>query len=236
MMNKQIFGLMFSFIFFIGCSTTRFSFNSKKASEYISVHPELSVNIRNALAGGIVVAGMSREQVILCWGKPSAKKIEYIGGACEENWSYFKRRDKTKTDDGSSYWHMDIPNKRVTFANGLAIHWREYTDEITVEQNTEQSQSVPSAKVSQKGTVKPEVIKPSVYSPRAKPSFSTWPHLTINGVVVKGNHGSAMINRTLLDQGDIIEDVKLISVNEDGVLLEYNNATQFLSKGHSTWE
>ena len=60
-----------------------------------------------------------------------------------------------------------------------------------------------------------------------------WPALTLTGVVGRGANGSAMINGEIVEIGESIEGVKLLSIDKQGVNLQYHGEERFLKSGMS---
>jgi len=76
-------------------------------------------------------------------------------------------------------------------------------------------------------TIAPDV---SVQQDVAKPA-AKWPALVLNGMVGKGANGAAIINKKVVGVGESIEGVKLISVDRQGVHLEYSGEQRFMKVG-----
>lgn len=66
---------------------------------------------------------------------------------------------------------------------------------------------------------------------------SSWPRLTLHGVMAQTSpsQGSAMINGTVVEVGEKIEECRLLEVHRNGVLLEFKGETQFVRVGQSTF-
>lgn len=59
--------------------------------EYVSRHPELSEEIKQAILNAKVIKGMTKEQVVASWGKPSKINEPFtnqFGNYYGESWEY----------------------------------------------------------------------------------------------------------------------------------------------------
>lgn len=81
---------------------------------YLQTHPDLDVEVAEAIRRGKVISGMSRENVEACWGSPSkVDKSESIGMNLEwgqEIWEY-------RSDDVFTIH----PEATVIFRNGKVV-------------------------------------------------------------------------------------------------------------------
>ncbi|MDI6775485.1 MAG: hypothetical protein QME60_08905, partial [Verrucomicrobiota bacterium] len=55
-----------------------------------------------------------------------------------------------------------------------------------------------------------------------------WPNVVVNGILGKDKHGSALISGQIVPVGESIQEIKLVSIDTQGVLLEYQNERQFV--------
>lgn len=104
-MNKLIISsIVLSFVLF-GCAGSGPLLKPDQGSRfaYISKHPELSVDIQQAIQDGRVIKGMTKEDVEATWGKPSS--IENFN-ADPKAWWYEKNGEGWwyKTFVGSTYF------------------------------------------------------------------------------------------------------------------------------------
>lgn len=103
------------------------------------------------------------------------------------------------------------------------------------------SRSTPPPAPSRAGAPSEAGVKSSVpvaAVPVAMPAkTSTWPRLTLNGVMARGGpgRGSAIINGTMIEVGEKIEGARLVEVQPNGIVVEYLGSTQFLRVGQSTY-
>jgi len=65
-------------------------------------------------------------------------------------------------------------------------------------------------------------------------SESQWPILNLKGIVGKGQRGAAVINGKVVAVGELIEGVKVVSVNSRGAQLEYEGNSRHLRVGSTT--
>jgi outer membrane biosynthesis protein TonB len=69
----------------------------------------------------------------------------------------------------------------------------------------------------------------------AKPKAPVaWPSLALQGVIGKGQNGSAIINDQVLAVNETIEDVRVLAVGRQNVELEYNGERRTLKVGMTT--
>ena len=92
--------LIFLFLFtFLGCASIRPfgipSFSSRQ--KYVQTNSRLPGSIRQAILEGQVVEGMTKEQVMATWGKPSVAEKS-------SNGPYAWRYDK----DGEDWWYKNF--------------------------------------------------------------------------------------------------------------------------------
>ena len=73
---------------------------------------------------------------------------------------------------------------------------------------------------------------PIVVPPQNLPAV--WPSLALSGVMGRGVQGSARINKTIVAVNDSIQGVKVLSVGNQGVELEYKGEKRLLKVGDST--
>jgi outer membrane biosynthesis protein TonB len=98
--------------------------------------------------------------------------------------------------------------------------------------------------VSQPDTATPAVQPPEQAQPTVQPQPVlqppppkepvVWPVLIVNGVVGRGKQGSVKINNEILGVGDTVGDVRIMSIEVQGVLLGYKGETKLLRVGGST--
>lgn len=81
-----------------------------------------------------------------------------------------------------------------------------------------------------------EPPKPVVVAPPPPPPKEPviWPVLVVNGVVGRGKQGSVKINNEILGVGDTLGDVRILSIENQGVVLEYKGETKVVRAGGST--
>lgn len=64
-----------------------------------------------------------------------------------------------------------------------------------------------------------------------KPS---WPTLTLSGTMGRGAKSTALINKQMVRNGDLVEGVTVISIQQDSVELEFNGERQTIKGGGTT--
>ncbi len=90
--------------------------NHNSRQGYINQHPELTQEIMQAILEGEVIAGMTKEQVVVSWGKPS-KTDDF---STDPNaWWYDPR--------GEGWWYKPFPislepTRFVKFKNGIVSY------------------------------------------------------------------------------------------------------------------
>jgi len=69
------------------------------------------------------------------------------------------------------------------------------------------------------------------------PKSSGWPKLSLLGVMARETPGtgSAIINNMVIEIGEEVAGVRLLEVQRNGILLEFNGETQFVRVGQSTY-
>jgi hypothetical protein len=84
--------------------------------------------------------------------------------------------------------------------------------------------------------VQPLEAAPVTAIPPAPPQKEKiiWPIISCSGIVGKGAKGSAFLNGQIKTVNDTIEDVRVVSIGEMGVTLEYQGEKQFVKVGSST--
>ena len=90
-----------------------------RRQEYIKTHPELSLEIRNAINGGKILIGMNQEQVIISIGRPQKISRTTMSTGIHEQWIYagmicLSTRDNY-TERNYSY---------VYFESGIVTSWQ----------------------------------------------------------------------------------------------------------------
>ena len=103
--------LIFLFLFlFLGCASTRPfgvpDFSSRQ--KYVQSNLRLSGDIKQAILDGRIVNGMTKEQVLATWGKPSNSNDQWYG-KYGEGWWY-------KNFFGSTHF-VEFNSGRVTSAS-----------------------------------------------------------------------------------------------------------------------
>jgi len=87
-------------------------------------------------------------------------------------------------------------------------------------------------------TVKPPPVQPPTPpKPEVKPAVKPpviWPTLTLTGIVGRGAKGSARINNEIFTVNETIQGVRVVSVGNQGVYLEYMGESKHLKVGGST--
>lgn len=78
----------------------------------------------------------------------------------------------------------------------------------------------------------PAIVEP--VQPPASPAPLVWPALTVNAIIGKDKNGAAKINNVLMDVGQEIDGVTLISVGKQSVQLEYRGQQRTIKIGRST--
>jgi len=90
----------------------------------------------------------------------------------------------------------------------------------------------PPAAPPAKPTVTPE---PTPATPPAKPRTPVkWPSLALQGVIGRGQNGSAIINDQVLAVNETIENVRVVSVGRQNVELEHKGERRSLKVGMTT--
>ena len=80
-------------------------------------------------------------------------------------------------------------------------------------------------------TPEPVVVAPP---PTMENEPVIWPVLVLNGLVGEGAQGSILVNNQIIDVGDTIEDVRVVSISKHGAMLEYEGEKKFVKVNGST--
>jgi hypothetical protein len=96
-----------------GCQTPDFLIRDPDArvTRYLEKHPERPAALRDALTAGEPYVGMTRQEVIFCWGKPDKVATSAEGLNKREVWTY---TSKPVTEHRMS-WDMVVELAKVVF-------------------------------------------------------------------------------------------------------------------------
>ncbi len=72
MKKNNLINLIIILLLFVGCAAKGPFFKPKESSKniYLNSHPEIKEQIRQAIISGDIILGMSKDDVIVTWGKP----------------------------------------------------------------------------------------------------------------------------------------------------------------------
>jgi hypothetical protein len=203
-----------------GCKAMQhFAYNSR-VTLYLSTNPNVQDDIKAGLQTGMLVKGMTKEEVTLCLGDPLKKEWTKYD-AETETWLY------TKSDNSEKYHALvspDVPLK-LAFTNtpkGFVLYrWG------IVTQNKPNLPEPPRAVTNLPPLPKPppppqktfntDGIK--IYSAKADTSAG-WPELSLDGISKQGGKYWALINKTLVTTGDQIGGASIKVVTDTGVVIE----------------
>jgi hypothetical protein len=79
----------------------------------------------------------------------------------------------------------------------------------------------------------PPAPRPAPAAVAAAPK-QEWPMLTLSAIVGRGVNGSALISGSILEAGESIKSVTLVSIKSGGVWLSYQGELRFLQQGMTT--
>lgn len=113
-MKRLLSILALCIIFFIGCE----SIAKQRRINYISKHPELSMEQRDLLLSGRPWVGMTKEEVNASLGNPSIVQKDILGE--KEVWSYIYK-DQFTTHKRYAFDRV----LRLEFLEGRLCNWRE---------------------------------------------------------------------------------------------------------------
>jgi hypothetical protein len=73
-------------------------------------------------------------------------------------------------------------------------------------------------------------------APVEEPTAAPWPKLTVSGFISKGRgaRGVAIINGQVMGSGDVVEGVRIIAVEKQGVVMGFGGQTQTVVVGGTT--
>ena len=101
---KKIVLLSILLCVFVGCGTY---IMKKRQQTYVNHHPDLSSEKKQSILNGKLLRGMTREEVLASWGRPTKSNISEGSWGVDERWIY---------RSPSRYY----PNTRyVYFRNGI---------------------------------------------------------------------------------------------------------------------
>jgi hypothetical protein len=189
-----------------GCQTPNSLIRDPDArvARYLEKHPERPAALRDALTAGEPYVGMTRQEVIFCWGKPDKVETSVEGLNQEEVWTY---TTKPVTEHRMS-WDMVVELAEVVF-QGVGEDLVVTSSEDFIETAAERAAAAP---------------------PAPKP----WPKLALTGIMTQGRTKVAVLNGKLLPVGGVIQGVTVAAIEPNGVRLKFNQQTRFLKTGAST--
>lgn len=69
----------------------------------------------------------------------------------------------------------------------------------------------------------------------AKESSSSWPRVTVNGILASGKtQGAAMVNNRMVSAGEQIQGVRIVEVQSRGVVMDFKGETRLVLIGQTT--
>lgn len=77
------------FIFLLGCSSIPGYSTTASRQGFVSAHPDLSEKIKNDILNKSVSIGMTKDQVLASWGRPSTVGKVLSGSINMESWTYY---------------------------------------------------------------------------------------------------------------------------------------------------
>lgn len=212
-----------------GCVGAPYEFSADRAEAYLKRNHDLPSARAQALREGLVVPGMTREEVSLCLGNPhETSQVERDGQALLV-WTY-QRRDRPGGElERSGMWDQPIPVARVYFnADFTVASYRVFTPQAAEAPVA----APPAAARSAAETPGATVPEPDMAEPVG--GFEGWPELTLNGVVLGVGAPYAIINRREVVVGDVVDAVKVLKITARGVMLQRGADVRFVQTGRST--
>ena len=220
-----------------GCITMTNPFSiESQINRYLEKHPDRPQAIRQALPNQTLCKGMNPREVELCWGSPSSREDTEENGVKGQVWSYIEHhKGGTSSDHGSDLFDFTVPLGRAVFtttSQGLALsEWTIYGEDDSGTKNSAKTAPADKPRVSKP---QPETFDLRLPELSASPDLSRWPALRVTGTMKSGSKQVALINNILVGPGESIEGVKVVTVTETGVYLQYGAETIFLAKGKET--
>jgi len=111
---KQFFTFCFLIIICTGCGIGYQNKVKTEGREFIERYPGNKITIQKAIKERKIICGMTMEEVVLSWGKPTKREEITLGEENYEKWIYEKRENGKLTD-------LDI----LYFKNGILVFWYE---------------------------------------------------------------------------------------------------------------
>jgi hypothetical protein len=189
-----------------GCQTPGFLIRdpAAKVVRYLENNPERPAALQEALVAGEPYVGMTRQEVIFCWGKPDKVETSAEGLNKREVWTY---TSKPVTEHRMS-WDMVVELAEVVF-EGVDKELVMTSSEDFIETAAQRAAAAP-------------------------PPPTPWPKLTLSGIMTDGEAKVAVLNGKLLPVGGVIQGVTVAAIEPNGVRLTFDKQTRFLKTGAST--
>jgi cytoskeletal protein RodZ len=93
-------------------------------------------------------------------------------------------------------------------------------------------QPVPAEALAAKPAASPAAaVNPASPAAAVVPEKTAWPVLNVSGLVGKGARGAAIINRQVVGVDETIEGARVISIERQGVKIEFQGETQLFKVG-----
>jgi outer membrane protein assembly factor BamE (lipoprotein component of BamABCDE complex) len=218
-------------LLFSGCTAMqRFAYNSK-VSLYLSTNPNVPEKTSEALHIRELIKGMNKEEVTLSLGDPTKKE-----------WATFDAKEETWV-----YWHTESPqygDNVVTPENPLRLAFTNtpkgfilYAWKVQDKSAKSTTNALPDIAVAsnqspvKKNAATPDVLLPKIYSKKNDSSGDgRWPVLTLEGISKQGGKAWALINNNLISVGEKVEGAVVVSIFDDGVVLNCNGESRLLKQ------
>ena len=217
-----------------GCASKPFAYSPDRVSAYIAAHPDLAGPVRDALRRGTLTNGMTRAEVALCLGEPTHVEKSEEHGQRREVWVYSRSTLGTGDLEVSTYWHQEVPIAKVYFGSDrLVQRWALYgVNRPPAKPAPAKASVAPKTAAPQPGA---GVTESRAVLPEPPPGvFRNWPLLTLNGVACRADRNTAVVNGKMLQAGDAIEGVKILSIDPRGVQVDFKRDVEFLVVGGTT--
>ncbi len=225
--------------FVAGCLAPPHRFDVHRASRYLERRPDVPKERARALLEGAVVAGMTRDEVVLCLGKPQERQRVADGGPVAELWLYCRSERGSDELERSHMWDRQIPVAKVTFgSDGLVLSCRMYQAPLPTERAVDPAgfpagvtRPAPVKPVAAGVATEPERGAKSTHTPptaAAEGTFAGWPDLTVTGVLVGTDAASAIVNRREVHMGEMVDGVRVLQITPQGVSVQMGTEKRFI--------
>ena len=107
----------------ISCLLTA-SYLKKQRLEFVRAHQDLDPEIRETILSGMVLLGMTREQVQASRGRPLDINTDIGEWGIHEQWVYVGIEENPRMHTSRKEWRLDHFYAYIYFENGKVTSWQ----------------------------------------------------------------------------------------------------------------